>query len=91
MTKLNNKTRYDPAGNKIQGHDHKWVQSQVTLTPHPLTGVAGASVGWRCSRRSCRAIRVQEYNFRRPRADQAPNTMSHDVIAMVATKGVGPW
>ena len=89
--KTNGKTRYDPDGNKIQGHDHRWVQSQVTLTTNPLTGVAGASVGWRCARRGCQGIRVQQYKFRRPRADQSPNTWSRGVAELLTEKGVGPW
>jgi hypothetical protein len=91
MVRLNDRVRYDPDGNKILGHDHKWVQHQVTLTPHPMTGIAGAAVGWRCARRSCSALRVQEYKFRRPRADQPSNTFSQTVLELVARKGIGPY
>jgi len=91
MTKTNEKVRYDPDGNKIQMHDHKWVQSQVALHPTPLGGIYSASVGWRCTRRSGEAIRVQVYKFRRPRADQAPNTFSDEVMTWITNTGSRPW
>ena len=57
-------------------HTHTWTQAQIVFTPGATIHrpIAGAQVVWRCTGRTCDALRVSKYTFRRPSPKQAPNT-----------------
>ena len=74
MAESSAETRRPP----VKAHEHEWV----TLWTSPAKGAAipGASVLWRCSRRSRNALRVSEHKFRRPTKRQQPNVFSQGIF-----------
>ena len=69
----------------VKDHEHEWVQESVTMWTSPAKGapIPGATVRWRCSRRSCDAVRVHEHKFRRPTRRQGPNQFTRDYDFMM--------
>ena len=76
---------YTPDGEKITMHDHDWVMVDVTthLNGTAKAPIAGATVLWRCTRRQCQGYRTSEYEFRKPRVNQQPNTYSPTIDSIM--------
>jgi hypothetical protein len=76
---------YTADGEPIVIHEHSWVMVTVTMHPGPEAKrpVLGATVLWRCTRRNCKGLREEKYNFKRPRSNQNVNHFSAQVLAIV--------
>jgi hypothetical protein len=79
------KTVYDRHGNPTTAHEHKWVQSQLTIWPTLASQapIPGVTVTWRCSKRGCAEIYQKEVRFRRPSKSTAGNSWSQPVPPMM--------
>jgi hypothetical protein len=73
--------QYTPAGDLITVHEHKWVQSSITLHPGPTPArpTVGCTVLWRCTRPGCIALYEKPYQFRKPSIKTQGNTFSRPV------------
>jgi len=76
---------YTADGEPITIHDHLWVMVDVTMHPgvEPKRPILGASVLWRCTKRNCKGLREQKYNFKRPRSNQNVNHFSAQTRAII--------
>jgi hypothetical protein len=72
-------------GEPITIHEHIWVMVSVTLHPgaESKRPVLGASVVWRCTKRNCKGLREQKYNFKRPRTNQNVNMFSAQTRSII--------
>ena len=72
-------------GEPITIHEHSWMMVTVTMLPgvEAKRPVLGATVLWRCTRRNCKGLREEQYNFKRPRSNQLANRFSSQLRAIV--------
>jgi hypothetical protein len=79
------KTLYDKDGNRASSHEHRWVQSQLTIWPTIAnqSPIPGVTVTWRCSKRGCTEIFQKEIRFRRPSKTTSGNQWSGPVPPMM--------